>query len=112
MTIRPVDRFVGAMHRENAEELMLETVEAVENGNGAHGTGTSPTVRDLVLGIAAKVSRIDREFDAMRDDRDADRMLLQQISQDVRDHAAAMRRVGDIWAKIYQRKFAVEDKMP
>lgn len=84
----------------------------VTNGNG----GLEPTDRDLLEGIAAKVSRIDRDLEnvltARVEERRLaveDRRLLRQIARDVREYHRGMQKLSDLWLKIYQERIALPD---
>lgn len=73
--------------------------------------GMSATDHDLLLGIAATVSRLDDEAEQDRDDAREDRKLLRQISEDLKLYAEGVHKLGDKFFELYQEKLAVPDPM-
>jgi hypothetical protein len=75
------------------------------------GNGTPATDGDLLRGIAARVSRIDRDVENLLEMRSEDRALLEEIQRDLRTYKAGIDKVADLVLMLFQKQQAAQDPM-
>jgi len=95
-----------------------ETVEEDFPLDPLHTNGKHPELIDEVRGIAAVVSRIDRELEGYREvwsadrkEREEQKKLFAQMSLDIAAHKVAMDKVADLLLKEFQKRLAIPDPM-